>query len=424
MGMREQQMREIERRRGVHSSGVSSAPGSSGGGGGSGGAGGNGVAGLNNALGKLRAGKEKAAAQSQSPRGEGEKEGTLGKRRGGDAREKTRNLTVVTGYGGEAAQGAMRSAPANVNVSQPHVAARDRVGGGAPPPQTAYPTYREQPRDAPPPSSLSRRRPSASGPSTSHQQQPYPSVTQPYTPSSTSAAPSNGQRHPHSRYPPHQLPAQPQQPNGRERSPPPPGTAHQYAFPAQYLYPSTSANSTGGGGPLSPLPRQPPTASTSVHSPPNSASASSKTAFLSLFSTFYDSLSDSRILSRTLESQIHKSTALLTTLQDSGRVFEELLEARVGKVARDQARETELIERRLKRLEGRVGGRREEEEESEEERESEGEGEDRGSPVKKVKVPQESVWERLERLEKLLAARGIEADPPTAAEGRSEAAQG
>lgn len=93
----------------------------------------------------------------------------------------------------------------------------------------------------------------------------------------------------------------------------------------------------------------PPTARLPDHlrSPP-----SSKAQFLSLFSHFHDSLSDSRTLKATLEDQVRRSNALIQTLQKSSKV----LEATVDRKIREersvwQARVTAL-EARVRELEG------------------------------------------------------------------------
>lgn len=84
--------------------------------------------------------------------------------------------------------------------------------------------------------------------------------------------------------------------------------------------------------------------------------SNSKSTFLSLFSTFYDSLSDSRVLTNTLEDQIRRSSNLLNTLQDSGKVFENMLEDRVRGVVRDFNLNLLGIEKRLDNLEKVVIG--------------------------------------------------------------------
>lgn len=336
--LRQQQMQEIERRKPASAS-----------------QGGSGIAGLNQALGKLKNEREKSSEEAASGVSSAGGSG-LAKRRGDVAREKVKNLTVVTGHGGEASQGALKTAPANV-ATMPSVlmgvssasGGQHRDGGRGPqtahpqqqsyhnsrPPATAYPTFREPgpPRDLPP--SQVRRRPSESGPSSA------------YPPPSASA---HGTL-PNGTYKMHQLhPAPSGSSSAAPRdqyvtytsSNPPPRRSPPSAHPSHYP-----------GGPLSPLPRV--TATSPVPpSAPGSAS-SSKQAFLSLFSTFYDSLSDSRVLSRTLDDQLRRSSALLHTLSDSGKVFEELLETRIRSVRQEHSREMGRVEARLDGLEKRLG---------------------------------------------------------------------
>ncbi|WFD07550.1 hypothetical protein MVES1_002917 [Malassezia vespertilionis] len=72
-----------------------------------------------------------------------------------------------------------------------------------------------------------------------------------------------------------------------------------------------------------------------------------KIQFLSLFSDFFDSLSDSRTLKATLEYQIRSSNTLLQTLQRSSNVFDETVERRIR-------HESDAMESRFARLEGKV----------------------------------------------------------------------
>ncbi|SHO76514.1 Uncharacterized protein MSYG_0852 [Malassezia sympodialis ATCC 42132] len=90
-------------------------------------------------------------------------------------------------------------------------------------------------------------------------------------------------------------------------------------------------------------------------SPPN------KGSFLSLFSSFYDSLSDSRALLMALEHQINASNTILQTLQRSKQVLEEIVEQRLleqahaneSRFARLESRFSQL-EKRHARLEARL----------------------------------------------------------------------
>ncbi|GAA6034659.1 hypothetical protein JCM8097_001103 [Rhodosporidiobolus ruineniae] len=107
---------------------------------------------------------------------------------------------------------------------------------------------------------------------------------------------------------------------------------------------STSSSSAAAGA-------VPPTPSASASS---AAAANSKQAFLSLFSTFYDSLSDSRVLTSTLEGQISRASALLHTLQSAESVLERLVDERVGRYERTMDERTRGWEGRLRGLEERV----------------------------------------------------------------------
>ncbi|GAA5939616.1 hypothetical protein JCM3775_002068 [Rhodotorula graminis] len=107
------------------------------------------------------------------------------------------------------------------------------------------------------------------------------------------------------------------------------------------------------GAPLPPV--HPPTSSHGQHVHPTAPSPSTKQAFLSLFSNFYDSLSDSRVLTSSLDQQLVRAAQLLTTLQQA----EQALDAAVLDVRREGERRWAAIEDRLVRLEGgagRVGG--------------------------------------------------------------------
>jgi hypothetical protein len=88
---------------------------------------------------------------------------------------------------------------------------------------------------------------------------------------------------------------------------------------------------------------------------PGGSQSASKTAFLSLFSTFYDSLSDSRVLTHTLEDQIRRSSALLNTLneslRDNERMLEEMVDRRIDGVIRELGTDLTECARRIERLE-------------------------------------------------------------------------
>lgn len=102
----------------------------------------------------------------------------------------------------------------------------------------------------------------------------------------------------------------------------------------------------------------PPTARLPEHlrSPP-----SSKTQFLSLFSNFYDSLTDSRTLKATLEDQVRRSNTLLQTLQKSSRVLELTVDRRVREERTLWEAKVHSLEQRCLRLEKQLGTAAEEE---------------------------------------------------------------
>lgn len=79
-----------------------------------------------------------------------------------------------------------------------------------------------------------------------------------------------------------------------------------------------------------------------------------KHMFLQLFDTFYDSLSDSKILQSNLEDQIRRSAQLLTLLQQSSTVFEKMLDDRMAGIQKEFTRDLQILENRIERLEARA----------------------------------------------------------------------
>ncbi|TNY22042.1 hypothetical protein DMC30DRAFT_415486 [Rhodotorula diobovata] len=100
--------------------------------------------------------------------------------------------------------------------------------------------------------------------------------------------------------------------------------------------------------PPPPPPQQSSTGATSPRSggPPQEHARTQ--AFLSLFSTFYDSLSDSRVLTASLDAQLGRAAQLLTTLQHA----EAALDSALADVRREGERRWAAVEHRLARLEG------------------------------------------------------------------------
>ena len=81
---------------------------------------------------------------------------------------------------------------------------------------------------------------------------------------------------------------------------------------------------------------------------------SKKAHFLSLFSDFFDSLSDSRTLKATLEHQIRASNTLLQTLQRSSEVLEEAVDQRLQRETKAWESRFIQMEARLKQMEARL----------------------------------------------------------------------
>lgn len=83
-------------------------------------------------------------------------------------------------------------------------------------------------------------------------------------------------------------------------------------------------------------------------------SPANKMQFLSLFSDFFDSLSDSRTLKATLEHQIRASNALLQSLQRSNHVFDETVDLRIREASQAWESRFARLEEHLERLETRL----------------------------------------------------------------------
>ncbi|KAI7943464.1 hypothetical protein MJO28_010992 [Puccinia striiformis f. sp. tritici] len=75
--------------------------------------------------------------------------------------------------------------------------------------------------------------------------------------------------------------------------------------------------------------------------------------FLQLFETFYDSLSDCKILQSNLEDHDRRSSQLLNLLQSSSGVFERMLEDRMATMQKEFTRDIQVLEGRIERLEAR-----------------------------------------------------------------------
>ncbi|CAJ0758259.1 7572_t:CDS:2 [Entrophospora sp. SA101] len=90
-------------------------------------------------------------------------------------------------------------------------------------------------------------------------------------------------------------------------------------------------------------------------SPSSSRSDTPRTAtsksFINLFDTFYDTIADSHSLKSTLEEQIHKTTALLQTLQASGSMIEGLVRGHFHELQREVIKDLMALEKRITRVE-------------------------------------------------------------------------
>ena len=84
------------------------------------------------------------------------------------------------------------------------------------------------------------------------------------------------------------------------------------------------------------------------------AGVNSKQAFLAPFTTFYDSLNDSRILANTLDGHIQRASALLHTLSSAEAALEALVDQRVDACRAEWDSRWRHVEQRLRWLEERV----------------------------------------------------------------------
>lgn len=80
----------------------------------------------------------------------------------------------------------------------------------------------------------------------------------------------------------------------------------------------------------------------------------SKQMFLQLFETFYDSLTDCKILQSNLEEHDRRSGQLLTLLQQSSGMFEKMLDDRMSAIQKEFTRDMQVLEGRIERLEERT----------------------------------------------------------------------
>jgi len=329
-----------------------------------------GLQGLNDALHKLE--RSKAEREREAAGGAGQAEGGPGsptRRPGQLNRERAKNLTIITQArrGSELDGAGLKSAPVRGGMGMPGLTHSHSDGGripsvlvpaGANPPVTAYPSF-------PPPSRSSAGSVLKPGPprggrrvSTIGLTGPapqagaaYPSVIAGPPPPSAGGHHYAQTAHPGSDQRAHYIREAGLPPSSRGYPGPPPFTRRTPPQPGVYHFPAPAAVS----------PRDSRNLASSAPSPPSSASAHnpsnpgvSKASFLSLFSTFFDSLADSRVLARSLEEQTRKAGSLLGALGEAGRVFEEVMERRLDEFGAEQREGMRRVEERVARIEAKV----------------------------------------------------------------------
>ncbi|GAA5870724.1 hypothetical protein JCM8547_005039 [Rhodosporidiobolus lusitaniae] len=245
--------------------------------------------------------------------------------------------------------------PPLVSSSSYYIRPNQPLGPGVPYPSASTPTASSS-------SASKQRPPPPHHSSSSRQPSPQTSYHPLQRPPSQSGLPSHYQHGPISPLPPMQVQG------GHSHHPHPHAHSHPHHDPRTAPGPRSSPSFAPQTAPLPPSypshhhppPHTAPLASSSSSAPrdpsSSSSSSSSKQAFLSLFSTFYDSLSDSRVLTSNLEGQIHRAAALLQTLQNAEGVFERLVEEKVSRVERVAEERWRSVERRVTSIEERVLG--------------------------------------------------------------------
>ncbi|KDQ20818.1 hypothetical protein BOTBODRAFT_319473 [Botryobasidium botryosum FD-172 SS1] len=78
-----------------------------------------------------------------------------------------------------------------------------------------------------------------------------------------------------------------------------------------------------------------------------------KASFMSMFSSFYDSLADAHRLKKWLDDQVRKSSNLYQSLEQSSETFEELVDSKVRQAKEESRREIEDLRKRLELLENK-----------------------------------------------------------------------
>ncbi|GAA5985574.1 hypothetical protein JCM10908_007028 [Rhodotorula pacifica] len=106
---------------------------------------------------------------------------------------------------------------------------------------------------------------------------------------------------------------------------------------------------------MGPPPIHPPPPPPGMHVEPDfDPSIGSKQAFLALFSSFYDSLGDSRVLASTLDSQVQRAGSLLHTLSSAEAALEALVDQRINACRNEWDARWRQVEQRLQWLEERI----------------------------------------------------------------------
>lgn len=138
-----------------------------------------------------------------------------------------------------------------------------------------------------------------------------------------------------------------------EGGPPPPthpepSAAHR-AYPSRMPSPSYHTSHVGARHDAGYPPGEADPETPSLRSPHDS-----KAQFLSLFSDFFDTLSDSRTLKATLEYQIRSSNALLQTLQRGSKVFDETVDRRLQQESEAWQTRFTHLEKQIDRMDARM----------------------------------------------------------------------
>ncbi|GAA5907239.1 uncharacterized protein JCM6883_006189 [Sporobolomyces salmoneus] len=387
--LREQQQREIEKRRIASGGGQNSnqPP----------------VGSVQAALGKLKPNNDQRPRNPERER-EGEERGAetgLAKRRGHRPPAVSTNSfpppsnSVVAVTSARSYEEAMRSAPPgipSVLVGSPVEAtwaARNAKGGGGGASSTSNPnaqrqststsgggggnpsssssTYPQAPNHSNSRSSFSI--PSASHPRGHSHQPPSSHLTSAHQPrdrpqhhSANLNAPSHSNppnlspTTPHHSYPLHQSTSYDRNQQGSGTRLPPLNLMHlrtggpNSSSSSSHPYPSHPHSHSQPPLQSAPIPSPPPPPQSQSHS--HSQQSASKSAFLSLFSTFFDSLQDSQILTSTLSHQISRSQSLLATLQQSEVVLEQLVDRKMERAREEWGKR--LMGEIERRWEGRV----------------------------------------------------------------------